>query len=217
MKHKQRVAARPEAAMLPGNHPSVRRKQPNPINPRRPHPADAPRILPHPSQSIRALLRRREVKVRQLADRVPERIVDLPERTVAAMHVSKGNVRQVRRRRRRERFDAVPGNENDIASKLRKRRRQTRHCGTGLTGVVIGGILTRVPRDFGVNLPPSLPDGVHRAPMGRVEVHPGADDLEAEARVPAHRLERGAHEAELGARAGHEADSPFCRSLTRHG
>src|SRR5882762_2210257 len=92
-------------------------------------------ILPEFEQSPRTLPRRRKMNVRQLADRMTQRIIDLPQRPIAPMHMSDGNLRNVRRRRGRKGFHSVADNQNDVRSQLLKGSCER---GDGLAGGVGG-------------------------------------------------------------------------------
>ena len=60
--------------------------------------------------------------MRELADRMPHRLVGNAFRTVPAMNVCKVNAPPARRARRRQRFDAVAQHHPDARPQLLERR-----------------------------------------------------------------------------------------------
>ena len=167
---------------------------------------DARDVFAELSDAGRALPGRSKVQVRELGDRVAQRVIHLALRLVPAVDMSDDALSHVPRRRGGEGFDAVTANENDVRLQLRKRSREPRHriARGGGRGVGIGG--GGWPTDLGIDRPAFVANGVDAAAVLLVQVHARHGELELEIGMRPDRAERGLHEAELGARAGDEAN-----------
>src|SRR5256885_1159752 len=67
----------------------------------------------------------------ELGDRVPQRIVHLPERPITAVYVRDHSTRQLPRRRRREGLDAIADDEDDVRLKSVERAGEFGDCDSG--------------------------------------------------------------------------------------
>jgi hypothetical protein len=121
------------------------------------------------------------------------------------MNVGERNVREVRRAGRRECFDAIANDENDVGHQFRKRLRKAGGRDAGGGGVV-GGAFASLPRHGRIDAPTFLANRVNAAAVRAVEVHPSDDKLKADFRMPLDRPKRRAHQPKFGAGAGDEAD-----------
>src|SRR6185436_3050378 len=80
----------------------------------RSHHLDSPFILAEPGQTLCTRFGRGEVDVRQLCNHVAERVVQLTQRSIAAVNVSDRNSLQVRGRGGGEVFNPIANRQNDV-------------------------------------------------------------------------------------------------------
>src|SRR5437660_1684638 len=85
---------------------------------------DAARVFAELAEAACAPRGRGEMHVRELRDRVAERVVDLAEGAVAAVDVGDDEAGDVGGGRRGERLDAVAGDEHDVDPQLAERAGQ---------------------------------------------------------------------------------------------
>src|SRR4051812_38231178 len=78
---------------------------------------DSPGVFAKFPNASRAVLGRGKMHVCELGDRMPQRIVHLSQRTVAAMHMRHDPTGDMSRAGRSERFDAVADDEDNVAAK----------------------------------------------------------------------------------------------------
>lgn len=177
------------------------------IQPRRAHDVNRGRLHPHPSKPLRGRPRGRQVPVGELADRIPQPVIKIPRRYVAAVKVGQGAPRGHRRQRCGHGLDPVAQHEHEVAFTGLQRLGDAHHAAPQAQRLVERVIIARLhqrPREngpaFALHLAPSVA-------QIRQEMHAGDDDLEFQVRVGVNGAQNGAEQAVFRARAGHDRDA----------
>jgi len=138
------------------------------------------------------------VNVGELGDGVAQGIVDLAKGTISAVYVGDGEAGNVRRRSRRECFNAVADDEDQVGLKGDECVDQTGHgqAGVACSGrAVAAGIAS--PSDHAIDFPSLALDRLHAGSVSRVEVHSGGDQLEVEFFMFADCAQDGLHQSRI--------------------
>ncbi len=162
------------------------------VQPGRADDVDAGRVLAHRDDPPSVFLVADEVEVAELGDRVAQRIVERPERLLAAVEVDDRDAFQGRGERGRGRLEAVADEQERI-------RRRLPECGThGLQRrgrLVCGrrvrrGVVVTEPGQDDVRLEAVRPNVVDRVAVPRRQVHATDQQPQLQVRVGADRRGR---------------------------
>jgi hypothetical protein len=93
----------------------------DPVDSRRADLMNPPSIFAQLDNPLRALSRRGKMNVRELGDGMPERVIHLTQRAIPTVDVRDNSPGDMRSARRRECFNAIADNQNDVALQLVKR------------------------------------------------------------------------------------------------
>jgi hypothetical protein len=146
--------------------------------------------------------------VGKFRNRMPQRIIDLPERAISAVNVADNFPGYVCSRCSREGFDAIADNEHNVGTEAIELLREQRNRAAGAARRFHRRAPADTPRHHRVDL---VLDRIDTAPMPAIQMHTGNDNLKLELGMAPDRRQRRFHQAEFGARTGDETDAPFTR------
>jgi hypothetical protein len=152
--------------------------------------------------------RRRKMQMRQLGDRMSQRIVHLSQRAVAAVHVGDDAPAKMCRGGGGECLDTIPGHEHDVRIEFCESTSQPRRRGAGVARERRKIVAGRLPRDGRIDLPPFFADQVDRPPVRGIEMHARDDQLQPQFRVRLDLAEHSLHQSEFRARPRDETNPP---------
>ena len=187
---------------------SVSGRAPDAVDPGGANDMNSMGVFAKPEDSVGALFCRGEMNVRELRDRVSQRIVDLAQRAIATVNVSDDPAAQMRRSCGGEGFDAIADDQHNVCLQPIKTS-----CKNSMARPVLIAASVREPSPARQGMVASIGKSIESTlrPCRGSRCIPVAMICNCNFGCLRIARERRLHQAELGARARDKTDATFTR------